>query len=618
MSGRREWAAWGLVVAVVAVLTWPVESFAPMANSDGSWMAGLAMASHSGIDFGSDLVFTHGPLGFLLNPLAIHPWELRASFAYEGAIHVLGAAALVWALRACLGSLLAAGACALFLLPLALGTVPIPVAFIAAVGLAAGRVPARAVPAVSAGLGVHAGAALLGKLNTGLTVTACLVAALALATVRRRAAAIAGAVAFVVTLAAGWFGTGQGVGDMGGFISGSREMVSGHSEAMGIEEPGIDAWEHWMALPVAALGAAVAWRAGSTVSRRTAVGLVALWLIVAFASFKAGYVRHTVGTEGAFLTTTLLCLAAFAWSARRVTVIAVGLVFLTTFFILQPYGPFHLARPIERPEALASQLGVILDGSSTNEEIADTRRDLATTYPLEPEAYAAIGGREVHVQPHDILAAHAYSLRWRPLRVFQAYATYTRELDEGNARELARAGRPERILRSRPASIDVKHASWESPAANRAMLCGNRAVSTTNHWQVLAASPPRCGSPRPMGETRAPWGGQHAVPSAGPDEMVYGRVDGVAVEGFERLVTTAYKARERWVQIDGGDSFRLVPDTAQNGLIAHVPPDRDFPGPFLLGINARTLAFRLGRGHGDQPDGEITVRWFAVRVAPAG
>ena len=54
-----------LLGAVVALLGWTVGMHPPNVGLDASWNAGLAMASENGLQFGRDVVFSYGPLGFL-------------------------------------------------------------------------------------------------------------------------------------------------------------------------------------------------------------------------------------------------------------------------------------------------------------------------------------------------------------------------------------------------------------------------------------------------------------------------------------------------------------------------------------------------------------------------
>jgi len=134
-----------LLAGVVAfVFSWPVSSLTPVAGLDGAWPVALHMAAHQGLDFGPDIVFTYGPLGFLKEPLAIYPWTARLAFAYTAAIHLALAVTLVAMLRPTFG-LVAGAALSLLLGALAVQEPALLLAFLWAVALTTVRLrPARA------------------------------------------------------------------------------------------------------------------------------------------------------------------------------------------------------------------------------------------------------------------------------------------------------------------------------------------------------------------------------------------------------------------------------------------------------------------------------------------
>jgi hypothetical protein len=61
----RVLASTWLLGLLVAVATWWVAFAPPFVGLDESWWAALYMAAHRGLHFGTHVVFTYGPLGFL-------------------------------------------------------------------------------------------------------------------------------------------------------------------------------------------------------------------------------------------------------------------------------------------------------------------------------------------------------------------------------------------------------------------------------------------------------------------------------------------------------------------------------------------------------------------------
>jgi hypothetical protein len=71
----------------------------PAAGLDSSWNTGLAMATENGLHFGTQVVHSYGPLGFLEGPYIWYGDLAVLAFLYSAALYVGFSLALVWALR---------------------------------------------------------------------------------------------------------------------------------------------------------------------------------------------------------------------------------------------------------------------------------------------------------------------------------------------------------------------------------------------------------------------------------------------------------------------------------------------------------------------------------------
>jgi hypothetical protein len=73
------------------------------------------------------------------------------------------------------------------------------------------------------------------------------------------------------------------------------------------------------------------------------------------------------------------------------------------------------------------------------------------------------------------------------------------------------------------------------------------------------------------------------------------------------------RPHNRYVDVNG-KRHRLVPGTAQDGLLLAVPAGADYPGPFALIGRTSSLAFY--KGEGKQPSGRslrITFKAMPIR-----
>jgi hypothetical protein len=106
---------------------------------------------------------------------------------------------------------------------------------------------------------------------------------------------------------------------------------------------------------------------------------------------------------------------------------------------------------------------------------------------------------------------------------------------------------------------------------------------------VLRRIPDRCGREKLLTSVSGEFGKTFEVPTPPPGSLTIARVHGVNVGGIERLRTLLFRAKPRYIGFSGGNqsastatSFRLVPGTAEDGLLISAPSAADYPEPFTL------------------------------------
>ncbi|MEK6277290.1 MAG: hypothetical protein AABM29_04675 [Actinomycetota bacterium] len=605
--------------SVVAIASWKPYFSPPSPGPDPSWQAGLYMAVDQGLDFGRDLIYTWGPLGFIGQAQVVPYYVELAVVAgiFQGLLHLALCVSLVWVLRPRFGLLIAAA--------LALGVALLPLDSVLVLGLAlclaalAGdppHLPARLLPV---GGGVVAGIECLVTPRWGPALfAACSVTLLVLEDRRRRLALFGGV--FLATLLSLWLVLGHGLGGLDDLVSRWAQVVSGYSQASGIEidTPG---WQK----PAAALAAGAVLTGTYLIFRElprprglAALGIVAL---VLFGSFKEGFVVHDSFHAASFFATVAGAGAALPWrTSQRLPALVLIAALLAVGVAALPAGTERFLNPWKRARGFDSYARTLVQPSKLEQFRDDGRRLMIDYYRIDPRTLELLRGHTVHVDPWEAGAAWAYKLDWRPLPVFQDYLASTVDLDRWNAEALSSPDGPERILRENTAVVDPSFAtyanrihSWDPPAAALAMLCHFRPLRTTQRWQALERTPDRCGAPRRIGSLEARYGAPVDVPRLqSKGEVVFARVHGAGVEGLERLRTLLYRAAARHVIVnDDPTPHRLVPGTAADGLLLNAPGDVDFPPPFALAPAARTLVFR--KGSSSDP---LEVDFYAMPVRP--
>jgi hypothetical protein len=617
-----------LIGFVIGVLTWPMDSITPSTGPDPSWVTGLYLAFERGMHFGTEVIFTYGPLGFIEVPSLQDSGLWMIGIVYQSALHVAIAITVLWAARRALPLVAAIGLTYVALIISPLPATVVVLAFIWCFAALSDRAPGFALPLVVFGGASLTAIELLGKANYGVSVLVfCSLAVVGARDRRHNVPWFAGiALAGFLVL---WFGAQQGLSNLPEFISNSIQIISGYSRAMS-NDVGDVAWERPYALIAIALlvgGAVLATRGERAPQRAASLALVATF---AFLSFKQGFVRQGPGGSSDFFALMLIAAIGISWRLperlgrlpSRLPAVALFAPMLAMAIATMPI-PFGTSlKPADHLSALGEQAHAFASRGERERIRDEASAEMRSLYALDRRTLELIGDEPVHIDPWEIGVAWIYGLNWHPLPTVQDYSAYTQKLDQINARALSTPDGPARILRQNAklfvpnipdSSIDGRYAAWDPPAQHRAMLCHYEAVYTTERWQVLDRVPNRCGPPRLIETVQSETEREIDVPvAAGKDEVVFARLHGAGVEGWESMRSMLYRARQRTVTLDGYAVWRLVPDTAGDGLLMRVPKSVDYPEPFQAPFDAQTMSVQI-QGAAPRP---LSVEFFSQHVQP--
>lgn len=589
---RRVW----ITGVIVALLTWQVSIALPAAGLDESWKAGLYMALDHGKDFGSEIVFTYGPLGFLAWPgLWVASLGILAFF-FSSAIFIGFSVALVGALERSTNLVAAAVVSFLFFATLPdLEQVPLMLA----VGLCFFALRADP-PAWGVGLLAVAGGALSAvecmiKLSTGPEIfVICLLGMLGARAGRRywtrfMACSIGGALLL-------WLLAGQPLGSLGDYIANGAQIVSGYNEAMSLG--GAPRWGV-VALIVSTVSLIGMTALAPFKDRRARWFAVATVAVAALATYKYGIVRFEVGHLGLALFALLGIWLQLPWQktlARPflVSTIMVGIVFAHAY-----PAPARID-VVGNLESLRKSAELVVRPGERKLRTEEGRAALRAAYDVDPSILAAMQGRTVSIEPWESAVAWAYELDWFPAPVFQNYAAYTPKLDKLNADTLRDPDGPEVILRPNPG-----YPAWEPPEQAVAAVCNFVTARLASPWQLLERVPNRCQAPEPISNIKGRAGEEIPVPQARRDQLVILKIMGAGIEGLERLKSLIWKPPIRAVAVNGGPvTGHLAPGTLGDGMIVSRAPSLDGPPGFeqlpqlsqirIEGVN-RPLEFKFYR-----------------------
>lgn len=616
-SGRSATLCTTIVFGLfLACLAWPGGG-SPLVGLDPSWHAALHLAAEDRVRYGSELVWTYGPLGFLAVP---EPYFGRSSLAAMVTSSAIQAGACVLLLTFARRSFPLAPAFGIaYLGARAMTSLGIPemmvaVAFFVGVEMVRqGRT--RSVSSwFIATAGAFAGLALLGKINTGIVVMGIgLIASMFAVRPWWRGTAVYLSTALGAVLA-GWLVSGQRIEDLIPYVILAADIVTGYSAAMGVEG-GQLVWQLFAAGICIAVLVAVGKEVSSGWPSAARLGLVLIGVVLAFASWKTGFTRwhYQLFFATAVLAVFPLMLNAAAarvtsWAFVAMFLAYIGAVGADPVRLLDPFPSLTRAVEVGR---------LVLDNSYRALVVESERAQMQAAYALSPEALEHLARGTVHIDALETGVLWAYpELEWAPVPAFQVYQAYTPGLDAANARALASAGGPDFLIREPIYAIDGRNPWWETPQAILQMVCRYREVLVAGRWQIVERGDSRCGEERQIGETRARTGDEIEVPASSANQIVVARIHGLEPLLEDRIATLLLRGPEWRVTVNGTQTFRLVPGHGRGPLLMSLPSSVGYtpPNTFPAAITSLSVT-RVGD---DTIPTDIVVEFFAIEFAGAG
>lgn len=568
---------------MLVVASWPVadrSSLEPGPGLENGWMSALGLARIHGLNWGPDIDFTYGPLGFLAIPRAFSAGTLLLSVIYIALIMASFFSILTWQLHRRYGIVIAvAGSFIVFSL---LGTdVPDTAVLTAlAVGISTltGEVAPRITRWTPVAFGAFAALQFLVKSSSGIVIGAFGVV-LALSGTRWWRRLLEFLAGFLATLVVLWLSFGQSLWNIPLWVSRTLSETAGYASAMSFEEPN----RHWeyVAAGVLLIVVSVLGRVALEVApERRGWLLLILITIATWYYFKTGFIRHDVHSLRFFFFFIVLIVILpwrFAWRGPVVT----ALVLSSSIFLVVSgrYEQSWLGLSSAFP-GFIQELHNGLSQSERSATLQSARVAIEQAVPIPASLLQQVGDRPVHVDTDDTEVAWAYNLNWRPVPVFQSYLAYTHLLDEANADRLLDSDGPTRVLRHSEHAIDGRYRLQESPEYTLTLVCYFDQVGADAGWQVLARVGNRCGTATKLGDAPLENGRPVAVPEATVRDMiVVGRIH-LEPSLSWRVFNFAFKPRISTLVIDGASHYRFVTGTASGPLLLHLAPSLGWsPGP---------------------------------------
>ncbi len=612
----------GVLVAACAALLLlfivPVRPHFVSDELDASWVAALHVAFQQGLQFGSQFVFTFGPLGFA-HTRTYWPGLYSITLAVWLAIGTAFIAAILQATRAAAYPTVGIAAITMLTCSAAIPAVDAVVFAYVLLVVWASRGEER--PALTLLHGVTLGVLATTKL-TFLIVGALAMAFLAAIRISRRRFRLAGLALLLygATFLVLWLLCGQSPHGLIDFFLNGAEIVGGYTAAMGISGPRTEI--------TLFLGLAVAVIAFSSFEARRA-RQPGPWLIAAFTIlllaivFRQGFVRHDAHalTATFFLAIAGTLVFISARPARPIAaVLAVSLwaacIALLAYSIHRHFALTPASAGLEllgHLRAAAVQLVEYVAGRAD----LRARHDAAIERIRQASPLPPVTG-SVDIYSYEQSAVFAHGLRWSPRPVIQSYSAYTPRLAELNAAHLRGRNAPANLLVAiKP--IDERLPALEDGKSWLEMLRHYRSARSGVRWVHLERrAAAREVSQLDLGTFRASgWFGIASI----EHDLLFASVF-VDEPGSARIRAALLKPPQRWIELRLANGrtlrYRFIPRMAEAGFLLSplIANTGDFAQLFECdGIlpDRTTAAFRIVDRRGAEVPFEVRLRKLLVR-----
>jgi len=592
-----------------ALLTLPVAVYPLPVGGEFQYQAAMTVAFREQLQWGSQVVWTYGPYGYLNEPafMAFNTWALAFAANLAGHIALFSVLALfLFRIRARPWHWVLISVVIVLLFDRYTGArferFPVldnEAALVAVLLLyLAAEISNRKVAAIFAGsAGLVIGYLFLDKGTFILAGGALVALYLMFSLAGRRAGSVVALVGGLVACSlALWLLAGQSIEGIPGYFRTMFEVVAGYTPAMSrFRQPGDT---H----PTLELGLAVAMLAATGLSL-----LVTLWRrdwslfrllllmspLLLFA-FKNSFVRVSELHALAFWALAgvlqgLVLVRAIATTdtstKRSAPVVIAAVTVLVSVVLVGGLGPliggFPRIRPtLAFPANLAGErhaLSLFVHPDLRVAEEAQVNSALRAAYPLPPEVVDELRQGTVDVVPVDLQLAFAYGLQWDPQPVLISYGAYRPYLDHLDAQHYLGPQAPRFVIFASK-SIDGRYPLFDEPEVYRVLFERYQVRQQTSNLLILERRPDTPLPPESQrGSVTGRLGQWIPVPQHG-DLRLYGRVQvDYTLLGQAMSLLHQPPALHILIKYGGGKispAHRFVPAVGPDGLdLSSYAPD---------------------------------------------
>jgi len=580
-----------LIVSILIILLWiwsfPDTLVGVQGGMEPSWVLGIHMAKIQNFVWGTDIIWTYGPLGYLLFPINIDNELWTQSVSYWIILHSLFFLLLnffILKTKFPLRNTFIFG----FFLIIFLNYTPI---YLPLIGTLLGfflylQYYKKNYLLIS--LSFSTAFLMYTKFDLGVGVLSILLLSCIYLLIKKRwkeSVFLLGV--YFVFLVFIWIILENPLDLFQNYFSSSLEIASGYSTALTIDVvPGA-----FILFAISAGLLILFWTIKYYKNDESNLKFLFISPVIVFFFFKIGFVRsdppHILYSfllfSGFFLILTFLDKNGTNKLLRYSTYTFVILLILTGIMVLNAGQIYKETQSLNISKSLQSSINMltifylnshlpnfIQEVDFFNDENYSPLREkqkqkIKEIFPISQNTINLLKNQTVDIIPWDVAIPYAYELNYHPRPIFQSHSTYTPNLDNTNAKFFEKETSPQFVLYEKK-SIDGRFPTFEAPATLRSLICNYDSLVYEKPFLILEKSDRySCGEEIVVSNQEAGFNQLISVPSPTQGYM-FAKIN-VKQNLLGKLSSYLYKPPQVFIEINEQSTYRFIYPTAINGIL---------------------------------------------------
>ena len=442
-----------LVFGMIGFLTIPQLLVLPYSGIESSWVVGLNMARIYGFQFGKDIVFPFGPLGFMYYPFfcEFNTWFISASFClFVHCLFIYSIIIMIKKLSICPRDCVLMGIALMFALPVTRIEYELlfSILILSYLSIVSPSNPTRLLMLYVFVSFLMAAASLIKFTAMLISVSIFLFMTVFYLYKKQISHLCCMLFVYIVSILVLLVATGQKVTNFPTYLSNSYEITRGYGSAMSRTGPSREVY-----VGLCVVGLLIFLLLNSILKNKPGLKyFIFINLGFVFVSFKNGFVRHDASHIYIFFANALLVLCSMYIAHKKQLTLLSRCLSLILIFVLIAFIFEGLPRQIipdvpGKLKIIGSAVSLATNDAAGKAQILENAKSkMRKVYSLSNETLKYIDNKPMDIMPWEISLPFAYNLKWSPRPVFQCYSAYTDKLDMLNSQYFESVNAPEFLL----------------------------------------------------------------------------------------------------------------------------------------------------------------------------